>query len=157
VNLSAEQRVRRYASVVTAVAIVMCSTILLVGLYGSGINLGELVRVPERFNPIQDICVRLTWVKVVGEDDRVRLCAEWIQLADSSGETHKFQKETQVVKAADGKLYFDHGQLVDDRLFVVLAFVIGVAAVGIVAIRYLVARYRVRLRACDAGPHASSS
>ncbi|HZS10600.1 MAG TPA: hypothetical protein VFA38_00025, partial [Nitrospirales bacterium] len=60
-------------------------------------------------------------------------------------------------KAADGKLYFDHGQLVDDRFFVVLAFVIGVAALGIFAIRYLVARYRMRLLACDVGPHASSS
>lgn len=156
-NPSAEQRVRRYAAIVTAVAIVVCSAILLLGLYGSGINLGELVRLPEKFNPLQDICVRLTWVKVSGQDDRVRLCAEWIQLTDPSGETHKFQKETQVVKAADGKLYFDHGQLVDDRFFVVLAFVIGVAALGIFAIRYLVARYRMRLLACDVGPHASSS
>ena len=140
-----EQRLRRYASRVTWLVILVCNAVLVAGIWGSGVNLERLVRIPERFNPVQDICLRLSWHKVVGEQERVRLCSEWIQLSDPSGETHRFQTETQVVKGADGKLYFDHGAMVDYRLFGYMAFVAAVVALGLRLKRHLVARYRVRL------------
>jgi hypothetical protein len=146
-NGPAEQRVRRYATRVTVVLLVLCSAVLLTGFYGSGVNLGRLVRVPERYNIKEDHCVRWADVKVRGETQWVRVCAEWLRTSDPSGETHKFQKETQVVKSADGKLYFDDGQLVDRRLWYVALFVIVVAAAGVAVRRYLVTRYRSRLLA----------
>jgi hypothetical protein len=157
-NGPAEQRVRQYATRVTVVLMALCSAVLLTGFYGSGVNVGGLVRMPERYNVKEDHCVRWADVKVRGEEQWVRVCSEWLRTTDPSGETHKFQKETQVVKAADGKLYFDDGQLVDRRLWYVALFVIAVAAAGVAARRYLVTRYRSRLLAPDpVGANHSSS
>ena len=102
------ERLRRYSYVVTAAMIVLCNGVLLLGLWGSGVKLDSLIRIPDPFNPMKDVCLRLSWHRVIGLEEPIRLCSEWINLSDPSGETHKFQKETQVVQGGDGKLYFDH-------------------------------------------------
>jgi hypothetical protein len=139
------QQLRRYTYFVTAVMMVLCNAIFLLGLWGSGINLDSLVRTPDTFNPAGDVCLRLGWHRVVGIDGPVRLCNEWINLSDPSGETHQFQREIKIVQGADGRLYFDHGARVDYRLFLLVAFVAAVIAFGVILQRYLVARYRLRL------------
>jgi len=110
----------------------------------------RLIRFPEIFNPTQDVCLRLTWHKVAGLEEPVRLCSEWIQLSDPSGETHRFQQETKVVQGADGKLYFDHGVRVDYRLFLFVVFVAAVIASGIILKRRLIVRYRLHLETARA-------
>lgn len=137
--------VRRYTYRVTAALILLCNAVLLVGIWVSGIDLEEVFTTPDRFNPAKDICVRLSWHKVADLARPVQLCYEWINLSDPSGETHKFQAETQVVKGADGKLYYDNGVRMDYRVFVLGAFVAVVVALGIALKRYLIARYRGRL------------
>src|SRR5574341_408626 len=143
-------KVRRYASWVTVLMIVLCNAVFLFGIWGSGVNLDRLIRFPEIFNPKQDICLRQTWHRVAGLEEPVRLCSEWIQLSDPSGETHRFQKETKVVQGADGKLYFDHGVRVDYRLFLFVVFVAAVVASGVIVKRHLVTRYRLRLEIASA-------
>ncbi|MGH7208599.1 MAG: hypothetical protein ACREIL_04355 [Nitrospiraceae bacterium] len=138
-------RVRRYAYRVTAALIVLCNAVLLLGVWVSGVNLDTLFTTPDRFNPVKDICVRLSWHKVAGVERPVQLCYEWINLSDPSGDTHKFQAETQVVKGADGKLYFDDGVRMDYRVFILGAFVAAVVVLGIALKRSLIARYRGRL------------
>lgn len=138
-------RLRRYSYGVSAALIVVCNAIFLAGLWGSGVNLDALIKTPDVFDPVQDICLRFTWHRVVGAEEPVRLCNEWINLSDASGETHRFQKDTKVVRGGDGKLYFDHGAQVDDRLFLLAAFVAAVIALGVAAKRRLIARYRMRL------------
>ena len=51
--------------------IVLCNTIVFVGLWASGINLDELVATPDVFNSKQDICLRLGWQPVTGATDPV--------------------------------------------------------------------------------------
>lgn len=156
-GLEAQRRakVRRFAAWMTALMIVGCNAVFLLGIWGSGVNLDRLIRFPEVFNPKQDICLRQAWHRVAGLEEPVRLCSEWIQLSDPSGETHRFQKETQVVQGADGKLYFDHGARVDYRLFLFIGFVAAVVVSGMLLKRYLVTRYRVRLEL--AGAKSSSA
>ena len=148
------RKVRRYAAWVTVLMIVLCNAVFLLGIWGSGVNLDRLIRFPDIFNPSQDICLRLGWHRVVGSDAPVQLCSEWINLADPSGETHRFQTETQVVLGADGKLYFDHGERVDYRLLLFIVFVAAVVGSGILLKRHLITRYRLRLE--TAGAKSSS-
>ncbi|MER3424906.1 MAG: hypothetical protein C4293_18485 [Nitrospiraceae bacterium] len=141
----AAAQLRRYRLLVTLVMIVLCNAIFLFGVWASGVNLDGLIRTPEVFNPVQDICLRFKWQQVEGEEQPVRLCSEWIMLSDPSGNTHTLQKETEVVKGADGRLYFNYGERVDYRLFVYGAFVAAIITLGVLLRRYLINRYRVRL------------
>jgi hypothetical protein len=127
--------------------IVLCNVIFLFVLWGSGVNLDSLIRTPDLFDPTQDVCLRLGWHKVTGAADPVELCNEWINLSDPSGETHRFQTDTKVVRGTDGKLYFDHPARVDYRLFLLGTFVVVVIVLGMLLKRYLIARYRVWLEA----------
>jgi hypothetical protein len=138
-------RLRRYTTLVTVGLILGCNAIVLLGIWGSGVNLESLFRTPDVFNPGKDICLRQSWHKVTGVEQPVRLCYEWINLSDPSGETHTFQQDTAVVQGADGALYFDHGLRADYRLLLFAAFVLAVLVGGIAAKRYLIARYRIRL------------
>jgi hypothetical protein len=89
---------------------------------------------------------------VEGDDQPVRLCSEWILLSDPSGETHTLQKDTEVVKGGDGKLYFDYGAQVDYRVFAFGAFVIAIIIFGIWLKRYLIRRYRLQLEQQRSSP-----
>lgn len=139
------RRLRRYTYAVSALMVVLCNVVFLLGLWGSGINLDTLIRTPDLFDPTKDVCLRLIWHKVAGAQDPVRLCNEWINLSDPSGDTHTFQKDTKVVQGADGKLYFDHPARVDYRLFLLGVFVVAVIVAGMLLKRYLIARYRLQL------------
>jgi len=138
-------KLRRYSYRVSAALIVVCNAVFLAGLWGSGVNLDALIRTPDMFDPVEDICLRFAWHRVTGAEEPVRLCNEWIHLSDPSGDTHRFQPDTKVVQGGDGKLYFDYPARVDYRLFLLAAFVAGVIASGVAAKRRLLARYRMRL------------
>src|SRR4029079_3517143 len=92
-SLSDDQRrakkIRRFTIAVSLALIVLCNTIMLVGLWASGINLDERATPPDVFNSKQDICLRLGWQSVVGSAEPVQLCSEWINLSDKSGNTHQ--------------------------------------------------------------------
>lgn len=141
------RRVRRFGIGVSLVLIVLCNAILLFGVWASGVNLDELMRTPDLFNAKQDICLRLTWQKVTGASEPMRLCSEWINLSDPSGKTHQIQKDLKVRQGADGHYYFDRGIQADYRLLGVALFVVAVIVCGIAVKRYLVSRYRLRLEA----------
>lgn len=139
-------QLRRYGLWVTVGMMVLCNVIFLGGLWLTGVKLEQLIRIPDIFNPRQDVCLRFTWHQVEGDDQPVRLCSEWILLSDPSGETHTFQKDTEVVKGGDGKLYFDYGAQVDYRVFVFGGFVVAIIIFGIWLKRYLIRRYRMHLQ-----------
>jgi hypothetical protein len=143
------QLVRRYRMMVTLALIVLCNAVFLLGIRLSGVNLDALVKTPEEFDPIKDICLRLTWRRVAGEREPIRLCSEWINLSDPSGRTHSLQQETEVVKAADGRFYFKHGPQVDYRLLLFGAFVSAILVFGVLIRRYLIRRYEMRLDAAE--------
>ena len=147
-------KVRRFATMVTAGLIVFCNIILLLGVWVSGVNLDELVNTPDLFNAKEDICLRVTWHRVRGASDPVRLCSEWINLADPSGKPHHLPKDIAVRQGPDGQYYFDRGVRSDFRLVGLALFVGAVLLFGMWARRYLVSRYRLQLGL--AGPRSSS-
>jgi hypothetical protein len=140
-------RVRRFGIAVSVALIVICNAILLLGVWASGVNLDELVRSPDFFNAKQDICLRLTWQKLAGASEPMRVCSEWINLSDPSGKTHQLQSEMKVRQGADGQYYVDRGVRADYRLLGVALFVVVVIVMGIMVKRYLVRRYRLHLEA----------
>jgi hypothetical protein len=139
------RRLHRFSSWVSLALILLCNGVLALGVWGSGVNLDRIIRLPEVFNPLSDVCLRFGWHNVAGAKDPVRLCNEWIQLSDPSGESHTLKTETTVVQGADGRLYFDHGARMGYQAFVLAAFVGGVIAGGVAAKRWLIGRYRARL------------
>ena len=138
-------RLRRYQLGVTLALILAGNGILALTVWGTGVDLDRLIRFPDVFNPVTDICLRFGWHDVSGASEPVRLCNEWIQLADAGGETHKWQKDTHVVRGADGILYFDHGTRMGWPAFGLFAWVVTVIVAGLAVKRRLMARYRVRL------------
>jgi hypothetical protein len=138
-------RIRRFTSGITLVLIVLCNGIFLVGMRVSGVNLDDLVKTPDLFNPQSDICLRLTWQRLPGAPDPVRTCSEWINLSDPTGTQHVLDKETKVKQGADGRYYLDRGIQADYRLMGFVGFVGAVMVSGVLARRYLVGRYRLRL------------
>jgi hypothetical protein len=148
-----QRRVRRFSVLITLALIVACNAVILLAIWTSGINLDGLFRAPDRFNPARDECLRYNWHKVSGVQQPVRLCYEWINLSDPSGNTHTFQSDTEIVLGADGKLHYAQGERVDARLWLLLAFVSGVVAAGMGLSKFLIARYRMRVEAAGgAGP-----
>jgi hypothetical protein len=144
---SRARRVRHFSSGVSIVLMVLCNAVFLLGLWASGVNLDELVKTPELFNPKQDICLKLTWQRVTGAAEPVRLCSEWINLADPSGKPHQLQQDTQIRRGTDGHFYLDRGIQADYRLLALVLFVATVIVLGVLTKWYLVSRYRLHLEA----------
>lgn len=138
-------KVRRYTTLVTVGLIILCNGILLFGVWVSGVNLDELVKSPDLFNAAKDVCLRLTWERVAGAPEPVRLCSEWINLADPSGAPHHLASDIKVRQGPDGRYYFDQGIRPDFRLLALAVFVVAVLLFGLWARRYLVSRYRLHL------------
>jgi hypothetical protein len=151
---SDEQRaakVLRFTRIITVALIVSCNLLLVVGLWVSGINLDELVNTPDLFNAKEDVCLRLSWERVNGAPDPIRLCSEWIRLADPSGKPHHLAKDVAVRRGPDGQYYIDPGVRSDFRLLA-LALLVGVVLLlGMWARRYLVRRYRLQLDPAESG------
>ncbi len=147
--LSDDQRrtskVRRFTVGVSILLMVLCNTILLVGVRFSGVNLDELVKAPDLFNDRQDVCLRLSWQSMAGASEPIRLCSEWINLADPTGKTHHIQQGTKLTQGPDGHYYIDRGIKADYRLLILVLFVIAVIVCGLAAKWYLVRRYRLHL------------
>lgn len=149
------KRVRRFTIGVSLALIVLCNTIVLVGLRVSGVNLDELVAPPDVFNSKRDICLRFAWQPVAGTANPIRICSEWINLSDPSGKTHQLQREIKFREGPDGgKYYVDQEEHADYRLLLLVLVVVAVIALGLVAKWYLVSWYRLRLESA-AGDGAS--
>jgi hypothetical protein len=144
-ELTAAQ-VRRYAVRIAICFIIGINALFLLVLWGSGVDLDRIFAERDFFDPVQDVCLRMAWYKPVGEKDPVRLCKEWINLGDPSGQVHKNQTDLKIVKGTDGKVYASMAPG-DGRLIAVIVFVIALVAGGMWLQRYLIARYRARLAA----------
>jgi len=138
-------KVRRYAKWVTVGMILLCNLLLLLGVRVSGVNLDELMKTPDLYDSKQDVCLRLTWERVTGAAEPVRLCSEWINLGDPSGQSHLLSKDVKVRQGPDGQYYIDQGVQADFRLLGLALFVVAVLSLGMWARQMLVSRYRLQL------------
>jgi hypothetical protein len=123
----------------------LCNGVIVLAVYASGVNVEDLFRSPDLYHPSKDICLRHSWHKVNGLAQPIRLCYEWINPSDPSGRTHRFERETEVIQGADGKLYFDHGGHFDLRVLLLGLSIFAVVVSGVSLQRYLIGRYRIGL------------
>jgi len=151
-DASRNSRVQRYAKIITIVLIVVCNGIFLFGMWASDVNLDELVKTQDQFNPQDDVCLRLSWQRLAGSTEPIRLCSEWINLSDPTGRPHVLDKNTKVRQGPDGRYYVDRGVKADYRLVGFVAFVAAVIAFGMLMRRYLVKRYRLQLELAASRP-----
>ena len=138
-------KVRRFTIGVSIALMVVCNAVLMLGVRVSGVNLDELVKTPDLFNDRQDVCLRLSWQSMAGVSEPIRLCSEWINLADPTGKTHHIQQDTKLTQGPDGHYYVDRSIQADYRLLMLVLFVIAVIVCGLAAKWYLVSRYRLHL------------
>jgi len=140
-------RVRSFAVRLTIGFIIAANALFLTALWISGLDLDQLFGDRDLFDPVRDVCLRMAWYRPEGEQERVRLCKEWINLKDSSGKVHKFEKDAPITKGKDGKFYVHPPNPGDGRIIALLIFVIAMIVGGMWAQRVLIARYRSRLLA----------
>jgi len=140
-------RVRSFAIRLTIGFILAANALFLSALWVSGLDLDRVFGERDLFDPVQDVCLRMAWYRPQGEQNPVRLCKEWINLKDTSGQVHKFTKDVPITKGTDGKFYLHPSTAGDGRIIALLIFVIGVVVAGMWAQRRLIARYRARLLA----------
>lgn len=142
-------KIRRFSLVVSLALMVCCNAILFVGLRLSGINLDDLVKTPDLFNAKQDVCLRLSWQSLPGEQEPVQLCSEWLNLSDTSGQPHSLSPDTKLKKAPDGHYYVDQAVQADYRLLMLMVFVAAIIVGGVKTKWLLVSRYRLHLESTD--------
>ena len=140
-------RVRWFTIRLTIGFIIAANALFLSALWVSGLDLDQVFGERDLFDPVRDVCLRMAWYRPQGEQDPVRLCKEWINLKDNSGQVHKFDKDVPITKSRDGKFYIHPPNSGDGRIIVLLIFVIALVAAGMWAERVLIARYRARLLA----------
>ena len=141
------RRLRRFSIRLTVSFILTANVLFLSALWVSGLDLDQVFGERDLFDPVRDVCLRMAWYRPQGEQDPVRLCKEWINLKDSSGKVHKFEKDAPITKGTDGKFYVHPANPGDGRIIALLIFVIAMIAAGMWAQRVLIARYRSRLLA----------
>ena len=143
------RRVKRFTLVVTAALIIGCNALLLGGLWVSGVDLETALSKPELYDPANGHCVRVMWSKIAGADGLVKICTEWLDFSDISGETHVLPEGKTLAMGPDGNLYFS-GQAADNyRLIALLIFAIVVMASGTWMKLVLISKYHEHLQSLE--------
>ncbi|MFB3109403.1 MAG: hypothetical protein ACE1ZE_08585 [Candidatus Binatia bacterium] len=140
-----EKRIRWFSLGVTIVLIVVCNALLLGGLWASGLNLDVVFSDSELYDPSSGHCVKLAWAKVIGVEGPVRVCSEWLDMSDPTGQVHAIRQGESLAMGGDGNLYYENDRKGDFRLLALLVFVGVVIFSGVRVKPFLIARYRRRL------------
>jgi hypothetical protein len=148
-NPETSRRVRRFTLVVTGALIIGCNALLLAGLWVSGVDLETALSKPELYDPANGHCVRVVWSKIAGTDGLVKVCTEWLDFSDISGETHVLPEGKTLAIGPDGNLYFSGSAADNYRLIALMIFAIVVMASGMWMKRVLIAKYHEHLQSLD--------
>lgn len=140
------RRVQRFTHIVTIGLILGCNALLLLGLSVSGVDLESTLAKPELYDPANGHCVGVQWTKVAGAEGLVKVCTEWIDFSDISGQTHFLAQGKALAMGADGNLYFPGQSTENYRLIALMIFAIVVVVSGMWVKRQLIAKYQIRLQ-----------
>jgi hypothetical protein len=89
------------------------------------------------------------WSKIEGADGFVKVCAEWLDFSDISGQTHVLPEGKTLAMGPDGNLYFSGNDADNYRLIALMIFAIVVIASGMWIKRVLIAKYHEHLQSLD--------
>lgn len=143
------RRVKRFTLVVTGALIIGCNALILGGLWVSGVDLETVLSKPELYDPANGHCVRVIWAKIEGAEGLVKVCAEWLDFSDISGETHVLPEGKTLTMGPDGNLHFSGDAADNYRLIALMIFAIVVMASGMWMKRVLIAKYHAHLQSLD--------
>ena len=143
------RRLQRFTYIVTISLILGCNALLFLGLWVSGIDLEAALDKPELYDQANGNCVGVKWEKVAGAEGLVKVCTEWIDFSDISGQTHSLPPDRALAMAADGNLYFSGQSAENYRLIALMIFAIVVMALGMWVKRQLIAKYQGHLQSID--------
>lgn len=142
-----EQRIRWFSFGVTLGLILVCNAMLLLGLWASGLNLDWVFSESEFYEPTKGYCVKVTMAQVIDSHERVRLCSEWLEMSDPTGQVHTLREGEPIAYGEDGKFHYESEPRSNAKLLALLVFVVLVIGSGMWLKRYLIAWYRLRLQA----------
>ena len=128
---------------------VVCNALLVGGWWVSGVDLESALSKPELYDPQSGHCVGVAWAKVEGVEGLIKVCTEWLDFSDISGETHRLPPGKALAMGADGNLYFPGQAHENYRLIGLVIFVIVVVASGMWVKRFLIGKYHHHLLTSD--------
>ena len=140
------RRLQRFTRIVTIGLILGCNALLLLGLWVSDVDLETTLAKPELYDPANGDCVGVQWTKVAGAEGLVKVCTEWLDFSDISGQTHSLVPGKALAMDVDGNLYFPGQSAENYRLIALMIFAIVVMACGMWAKRQLIAKYQIHLQ-----------
>ena len=143
------RKMRWFSWLVTGGLMVVCNVLLFIGLWISGVDLETALSKPELYDPQNGHCVGVNWSKVDGVDGLIKVCTEWLDFSDISGEIHRLPPGKALTMGADGNLYFSGQPGENYRLIGLVIFVIVVVASGMWLKRFLIGKYHFHLQASD--------
>ena len=143
------RRLQRFTHIVTIGLILGCNGLLFLGVWVSGVDLEAALGKPELYDPANGHCVGVQWKKVAGAEGLVKVCTEWIDFSDISGETHSLPSDKVLAMGADGNLYFSGQPDENYRLIALMIFAIVVMVSGMWVKRRLIAKYQEYLQSID--------
>ncbi|MEO8325356.1 MAG: hypothetical protein ABI618_05865 [Nitrospirota bacterium] len=143
------RRLKRFTLVVTVALIIVCNALILTGLWVSGVDLEKILSKSELYDPENGHCVQVIWLKVVGVDGLVKVCSEWLDFSDISGETHLLPEGKTLAMGPDGNLYVSGHPAENYRLIALMIFAIVVIISGMWTKQMLIAKYQNRLQSVN--------
>ena len=144
-----EYRLRWFSLGITLGLIIVCNSLLLGGLWVSGLDLDFVLTNSELYDPTSGHCVRVMRKKVLGMNAPVQVCSEWLDIADPTGQVHKLRKNEPLAMGSDGNLYYPNARKADHQLLGLLVFTAAVIFAGMWVKRFLINWYQLRLHASE--------
>lgn len=146
---SRSKRLKWFTTGVSILLIIVCNAMLVAGWWVSGVDLERALSKPEIYDPNNGYCVQVAWTRVVGVEGPVKICSEWLDFSDPSGNTHSIQRGAALAMGDNGQLYYEGQRNEDYRLLGLAVFVIAVIGFGMWVKHYLITKYQLRLQGLD--------
>lgn len=131
---------------ITLVLIVTCNLILLGALWVSGLDLDFVLTNAELYDPRGGHCVRVAWAEVSGTEGLVRVCSEWLDVTDPTGQVHSLRPGEPLAVDGEGNLYYENARKAEPLLLGLMIFAAVVICLGTWSKRCLLTWYEMRLQ-----------
>lgn len=130
---------------ITLILIVICNLILLGALWVSGLDLDFVLTNAELYDPQEGHCLRAAWAAVSGTEGLVRVCSEWLDTTDPTGQVHSLRAGEPLAVDGEGNLYYENARKAEPRLLGLMIVAAAVIYLGMRSKRRLLTWYETRL------------